>query len=141
MYSNGLLAPMTALVAWSIVMWAWLYATRLPAMLRLQIRPEAGRLAGDMNEMLPPAARQVADNYNHLMEQPTIFYAICAVLQLMGQGDNAVNIGFAWTYVALRIVHSLVQATFNHVPTRFAVFVLSPLALISLTTHAVMAMA
>ena len=139
MYDNGLLVPMTALVAWSLVMWAWLYATRLPAMLKLRIRPEAGKLAGEMNDVLPAAARQVADNYNHLMEQPTIFYAICVVLQLAGQGHHPVSVGLAWTYVALRIVHSLVQATFNNVPARFAVFVLSTLALIGLTIQAAIA--
>ena len=140
MYSNGMLAPMTALVAWSLVMCAWLYATRLPAMYRLRIRPEVGKFAGATNEVMPPAARQVAENYNHLMEQPTLFYAICVVLQLAGQGDDPLNNGLAWTYVVLRVAHSLVQSTFNHVPTRFVVFMFSTLALIALTVHAMLAM-
>jgi hypothetical protein len=137
MYTNGLLAPMVALIAWSLVMWVWLYATRLPAMRRLQLSPQRGRFAREMNQQLPDHARQVADNYNHLMEQPTIFYAICVVLQLLGQGDHPVNVGFAWAYVALRVVHSIVQATVNHVPTRFVVFALSTLALAGLTVHAI----
>ena len=86
MYTNGLLAPMVALIAWSLVMWVWLYATRLPAMRRLRLNPQRGRFAREMNQQMPDHARQVADNYNHLMEQPTIFYASCVVLQLLGQG-------------------------------------------------------
>jgi hypothetical protein len=136
MHGNGLLAPMTALVAWSLVMCAWLYATRLPAMYRLGIRPEVGRFAGGTNDVMPASARQAADNYNHLMEQPTIFYAICVVLQLMGQGDDAVNLGLAWSYVTLRVAHSLVHATVNHVPTRFTVFMLATFALAGLVLRA-----
>ena len=140
MYTNGLLAPMTALIAWTLVMWAWLYATRIPAMRRLGLDPQRGRFAREMNQQMPDRARQVADNYNHLMEQPTIFYAICIVLQLLGQGDHPINIGFAWAYVTLRVVHSLVQSTVNHVLTRFSVFALSTLFLIGLTVHAIVAM-
>lgn len=140
MLAHGLLPPMIALIAWTLVMWVWLYATRLPAMVRLRVPPDTGRLAGEMNQRMPPHARQVADNYNHLLEQPTIYYAICTVLQLLGQGADAMNVQLAWTYVALRVVHSLVQATFNHVPTRFAVFVLSTLPLIGLTLEAALAL-
>ncbi len=141
MYQDGLLAPMTALIAWSLVVWVWLYATRLPAMYRLGIRPEVGRFAGATNEVMPSGARQVADNYNHLMEQPTLFYAICIVLQLLGQGDHPINSGFAWGYVATRVIHSVVQTTFNNVPTRFGVFVISTLFLVGLTVHAMMGLA
>jgi hypothetical protein len=140
MYTNGLLAPMVALIAWSLVMWAWLYATRIPAMRRLKLSPQRGRFAREMNQQMPDHARQVADNYNHLMEQPTIFYAVCVVLQLLGQGDQPINIGLAWGYVVLRVAHSLVQSTVNHVATRFTVFAVSTLCLIALTVHAVVAL-
>ena len=140
MYTNGLLAPIVALIVWSLVMWVWLYATRLPAMARLRIPPAAGKFARTLNQDLPAGPRQVADNYNHLMEQPTLFYAICVVLQLLGQGDVATNVGLAWSYVVLRVVHSLVQSTVNHVPTRFVVFVLATLCLAGLTLHAALAL-
>lgn len=132
----GVLAPVVALVAWSLVMWAWLYATRLPAMQRLRIPPAAGRFAKALNEQLPQSARQVADNYNHLMEQPTIFYAIAFALLWLGQGAHPVNVALAWGYVVLRVVHSLVHATVNHVPTRWAVFMTATLCLVALTVHA-----
>jgi hypothetical protein len=87
---------------------------------------------------MPQYARQVADNYNHLMEQPTIFYAVCFALQFLDL-TQPINIGLAWSYVALRVVHSLVQCTFNNVMTRFLVFVLSTLALMAMTVHAAIA--
>jgi hypothetical protein len=136
LHDPGILGPIVALVAWSLVMWVWLYATRLPAMMRLRIPPAAGRFARSMNERMPDSARQAADNYNHLMEQPTLFYAIGFALLWLGQGAHPFNVAIAWAYVALRVVHSLVQATVNHVPTRFAVFVLSTLCLAALTLHA-----
>jgi hypothetical protein len=87
-------------------------------------------------EALPSA--NVANNYNHLMEQPTIFYAICFSLQFLEQTQE-INIGLAWTYVALRVVHSLIQATTNFIPLRFLVFSLASLVLAALTFHAAMA--
>ena len=132
MYEHGMIAPVVALIAWSLIMLIWLYATRIPAMARAKLRPGKATKA-DM-EALPSA--NVANNYNHLMEQPTLFYALCFALQFLGQGDNAINIGLAWLYVAIRIVHSLVQATVNIIVLRFFIFVLGSLVLIALTVHA-----
>jgi hypothetical protein len=135
MYEHGLITPVVALVIWSLVIWLWLYLTRIPAMQQKGVKAEEGAFARELNTKMPAYARQVADNYNHLMEQPTIFYAICFSLQLLVQ-THAINIGLAWTYVTLRVVHSLVQCTFNNVPLRFLVFVLSTLVLAALTVHA-----
>jgi hypothetical protein len=132
MYEHGMIAPVVALIAWSLIMLIWLYATRIPAMAKAKLRPGKATKA-DM-EALPSA--NVANNYNHLMEQPTLFYALCFALQFLGQGDNTINIGLAWLYVAIRIVHSLVQATVNIIVLRFFIFVLGSLVLIALTVHA-----
>jgi hypothetical protein len=89
---------------------------------------------------MPERARQVSANYMHLMEQPTIFYAVCLGLQFLGQGNHPVNIGLAWAYVATRVLHTLVHCTFNEVRLRFMLFLVSSTFLIALTVHAVMAM-
>jgi hypothetical protein len=138
MYEHGLISPVIALVAWSLIVWIWMYVTRIPAMAQAGVKAEEGRFARELNSRMPAYARQVADNYNHLMEQPTIFYAICFALQFLEQ-TQAINIGLAWTYVALRVLHTLVQALVNIVPVRFLVFVLSTLVLMALTFHAAMA--
>ena len=135
-----IIAPVVALVAWSLVMWVWMYVTRIPAMQRAGIDTAnlVGGSAADLRARIDPKAQWPADNYNHLHEQPTIFYAIALSLALIGAGDG-LNATIAWGYVALRIAHSLVQATVNRVIVRFALFSLSTLCLIALTLHAAIA--
>lgn len=129
MMQHGLIAPVLALVLWTLVVWVWMYATRIPAMQKAGIDPQAAARTRTLN--LAPEIMWVSDNYNHLMEQPTIFYAAAIAAQMAGQAD-AISIGLAWMYVVLRIVHSLIQCTVNIVMLRFSVFTLSTLALAAL---------
>jgi hypothetical protein len=133
--TSPMLAPVIALVLWTFVMWGWMYWTRIPAILRLRMRldPNAPRGA-QMNE-LPPDVRWKADNYNHLFEQPTLFYAVALVLALTRDGSNFA-LGLAWIYVALRVVHSVWQATVNVIPIRFYLFSASSVVLFVLTIRA-----
>ena len=136
---SPILAPVVALVAWTMVMWGWMYATRIPAIMKVKLRLDPNAVRGEQMALLPPSVRWKADNYNHLFEQPTIFYAIALCLALMGQGGG-LNLTLAWTYVALRVVHSLVQATWNKIEVRFSLFFLSSLPLIGLILSAAMAL-
>lgn len=137
--STPILAPVVALVAWSLVMWLWMYATRLPAMKRASMVPDPTAPQGQQMSELPARVRWKADNYNHLMEQPTIFYAIALTLALLGEGSG-VNLTLAWAYVGLRVVHSLVQALVNRIEVRFVLFALSSLVLVALTVRAALAL-
>jgi hypothetical protein len=128
------LTPVLALVAWTLVMWVWMYATRIPAMKQAGIDPQEAAYPGTWAHRLRPGVRSVADNYNHLHEQPTIFYALMFFAAPTGGGDGTA-LGLAWAYVALRIVHSLVQATFNRVMVRFSVFSLATLVLMAFTVR------
>ncbi len=85
---------------------------------------------------LPPMVRWKADNYAHLMEQPTIFYALVISMAVIGEGSG-INLYLAWAYVLLRIMHSLVQALVNKIELRFLIFVLSNIPLFWLTINAV----
>ncbi len=137
---SEILKPVVVLIAWTIVMLVWLVVTRLPAMKAagVDIGKLVGSKTGDADGILPPAAQWKAHNYNHLMEQPTLFYAVCLVIAFTGTGDG-MNAWIAWAYVALRIAHSLWQATVNKVSFRFVLFALSTLCLVALTLHAAMA--
>ena len=137
---SEILRPMVVLIAWTLVMLGWMLVTRLPAMKAagVDMATLVGTKASDADRSLPPPAQWKAHNYNHLMEQPTLFYAVCAVLALSGTG-NGVNAWIAWGYVGLRIAHSLVQATSNRVRPRFLLFMLSSLMLVALTLHAALA--
>ena len=132
----GLIAPVIALVCWTLVMMVWLGFERVSNIRRLRLSPDAGKSARELDALLPVRARQVSANYIHLMEQPTVFYAVCLSLQFLGQGADPANLGLAWGYVGLRILHSLVHTTFNDVRLRFALFLASSAALIALTVRA-----
>jgi hypothetical protein len=132
---NAILAPVIALVLWSFVMLFWLYAERIAAVKKQGIVYDPRRPPEEFHAQLPAAARWKADNYNHLMEQPTLFYAVALTLALLNAGSG-LNSALAWLYVGLRIVHSLVQATVNLVLIRFAIFMLSSLVLLTMTVRA-----
>ncbi len=136
--SLELIRPVVALVAWTFVMWTWMYVTRIPAIQRsgMKLDPTAPR--GEQMATLPPEVRWKADNYNHLFEQPTLFYAVAIVLALVTRGAET-DATLAWTYVALRVAHSLFQATINKIEVRFALFFVSSLVLAAMTVRAALA--
>lgn len=131
----AMLAPVIALVLWSALIWFWMYATRIPAIIQARMRLDPNAPRGAQMDTLPPAVRWKADNYNHLMEQPTLFYAVALSLALLGDAWM-VSLWLAWAYVALRIVHSLVQVLVNNIKLRFAVFAVSSLVLFALALRA-----
>ncbi|URW76769.1 MAPEG family protein [Sphingomonas donggukensis] len=137
---RDILQPVVVLIAWTLVMLVWMVVTRLPAMKAagIDITKVRGSKPGQLDAILPPEKQWVAHNYMHLLEQPTIFYAVALVIAMTGTGDGF-NAWLAWGYVGLRIAHSLVQATFNKVSVRFMLFALSTLCLFALTLHAAMA--
>jgi len=135
--SQPILAPVVALAAWTAVVWGWMYATRIPAILRLRIRLDGNLPRGEQMATLPPRVRWKADNYNHLLEQPILFYAICLSQAVLGDASTA-SVGLAWSYVALRVVHSLWQALVNIIKVRFALFAVSSLVLFALLVRAAM---
>lgn len=121
--NSSMIAPVMALVTWSLVMWVWMYVQRIPAMHKAGVKPQDARFPGSL-DILPDGARAAADNYNHLMEQPTIFYAAALAIQVAGHADG-MAVHLAWVYVGLRVLHSLLQVSLNLVPVRFLLFVLS----------------
>ena len=140
---SEILKPVVVLAAWTMIMWIWMYATRLPAMNRAKL--DAKNMVGTTGRSLRDdlvaggevKASWVADNYNHLHEAPTVFYAVALVLAVVGAG-NSLNAQIAWAYVALRIAHSILQIVWNKVVVRFLIFALSSLCLMALTLHAVL---
>jgi hypothetical protein len=126
-----------ALVLWTFVMWAWLYATRIPAIRKNKRVMDPQRPGGELLAQLPAEVRWKADNYNNLMEQPTLFYAVALTLALL-DADAGLNTGLAWLYVGLRVVHSLVQAIVNIIIIRFAIFMAASFVLLVMAIRAAM---
>ena len=130
-----MLQPILALILWTLVLSIWLYATRIPAMRAAKINPDKYKLKGSAPfDILPEKARAVADNYNHLHEAPTIFYALALLIQIGGYND-AITSGLAWVYVLLRVVHSLIQANAGKVMRRFLVFSSSQIVMMLLALY------
>ena len=123
------LTPVLVLILWTLVMWLWMYATRIPAMTKAKINPNDARHPGTYADKIPSNVRAVADNYNHLHEQPTIFYALMMFAALTGGGGTTM-LYLAFAYVGLRIVHSLVQVLSPNVTLRFLVFAIASIVLI-----------
>lgn len=133
--AQPMLGPVIALAAWTGVMWAWMYVTRIPAITKARMRLDPNAPRGTQMAQLPPSVRWKADNYNHLMEQPTVFFAVALTLAILDV-SSPIALGLAWAYVGLRVVHSLQQSLVNHIPTRFALFSLSSLVLFALVAVA-----
>ena len=140
MIGMAILQPVVALAVWTMVMWFWMYATRIPAIGATKVDLDA--MVRDpetsLDDVLPVGVQWKAHNYNHLHEAPTVFYAIAIVLAIIGQGDG-LNAQLGWAYVALRVIHSIIQATLNKVKLRFVLFVMSSLVLMALVLHAALA--
>lgn len=128
MEAKLILQPVLVVGLLTLVMTIWMFFTRIPAMSRLKIHPQKSQDTHQLRALLPKEVTRISNNYNHLFEQPTLFYAVAISIALLGHVDT-VHIYCAWAYAGLRILHSLVQATIDYVMARFTLFVLSWLVL------------
>lgn len=129
-----ILQPVVALLIWSLVVTIWVLATRIPAMVAMKVVLDPNVPPKDLTRDLPAKVRWKADNYNHLMEAPTLFYAAALVVASTDPANGAA-VTAAWAYVTLRFLHSVVQSTINHIPSRLFLFVLSTIALSMVLWH------
>jgi len=134
-----ILLPVIGLVIWTLVMQGWMVVTRVPAISAAKLGPEAGQRTAELAAMLPKEVQWKADNYNHLMEQPTIFYAVALALAIAGMGDG-LNMMLAWFYLGSRVVHSFVQSTTNNVTIRFSLFLLGTIAVLAMAINGVISL-
>ena len=125
--NNLILQPVILMCLLSFVMMVWMYATRIPASkeiekkgIDLQDLSHPSKLGG----VFPSKVERVADNYNHLFEQPTVFYATVFVIWALNATDNF-YLSCAWIYFIIRVIHSIFQATINSVWVRFSLFMTS----------------
>lgn len=136
--AQSLLQSILAMGLLSLVMFIWMYATRLPAFSKARLDPQEAMHPGTYDARIPSEVRRVADNYNHLFEAPTVFYAVTLAIVLLGLADP-LHVMCAWAFVLLRVLHSVVQATANKVVVRFSLFALSWVAMGIMIVRAAMA--
>lgn len=124
MEAKLILQPVFVVGLLTVVMTIWMFLTRIPAMSKLKIHPQKGQDTSKLRDLLPKEVTRISNNYNHLFEQPTLFYAVAISIAVLGHVDP-LHVGCAWAYATLRISHSIIQATIDFVLVRFIIFILS----------------
>lgn len=129
-----------ALILWpalTLMLWTFLVLVQVPirrfhAVYRKRVVPqdflhgESARVPIDV--ALPNRV------FMNLVEVPVIFYALVGFFFITGL-VTPTALALAWVYVGLRLLHSLIYLTYNHVIHRFAVFATSNLVVIALILH------
>jgi hypothetical protein len=123
---HSILLPVIALVVWTLIVLGWLVRVRSAAVKAkgIDIMNRRGGRGQDLEKVIEPSAAWPAHNYAHLVEQPTLFYAVCLALASAGLGGGAA-VWLAWAYVALRVIHSFEQNISNRIRIRATLFLLS----------------
>lgn len=134
MEASAILQPVIVVATLTVVMTIWMILTRAPAMAKRGIEYQQVADTSKLRDLLPPEIMRISNNYNHLFEQPTLFYAVSITIAVLGHADS-LHISCAWAYAVLRIAHSLVQATIDIVNIRATLFLLSSIALGMMTVR------
>ncbi|WP_286270452.1 MAPEG family protein [Thalassotalea hakodatensis] len=123
-----ILQPIIIMGLHTLIITIYMFITRISAMKKLKIHPEKGQDTSNLKLLLPAEVNRISNNYNHLFEQPTLFYAVVLLIALLGHVDT-LSVICAWSYVAVRVIHSLIQITIDRVLIRFYLFLFSWLIL------------
>ena len=121
-----ILYPMFGMIFVTAMVMMLLYISRIQALSNRSKNPnrlpnEVARHSDEIRKYMSPRNRVITENYNHLFEQPTLFYAVVVYIFLMGNTDTT-HIILAWGYVIFRAIHSVYQLTLNQVPMRATIF-------------------
>ena len=135
MEAIAILKPVLAMALLTSAVTIWMFLTRIPAMTRLKIHPQQAQDTDKLRDLLPHEANRVSNNYNHLFEQPTVFYAVCIVIAMLGHVDSFF-VYAAWAYVGVRVCHTLVQGLVDIVMLRFNLFIVSWIILMVMIVRA-----
>lgn len=121
---EALLQPVATLMLLTAAVALFLMCTRVLAMKKLRVHPQKGQDVFALRKLLPHSTNRVANNYNHLFEQPVLFYVVTIGFCLLDKVDTA-TVTLAWCYVAARVIHTLIQTLWDRVMVRFGIFILS----------------
>lgn len=127
MHQTAIFAPFFTVMLLTMIVWVYLYARRIPFILRGNLRPEQ-LMPLEFARISPPAVSNPSDNLKNLFEIPTIFYALALYLFVTHEVDTT-YLAASWTFAGFRVLHSLVHSTVNIVPLRFWLYFASTVAL------------
>lgn len=112
----------------TLVVWIYMYARRLSFLIRQQIDLRTVDTPHKADSVIPHTVNLASHNLKNLFELPVIFYAVCLYLYL-SDTVGRIQLIAAWSFLAFRIVHSLIHCTYNDVRHRFFAYFLSAIAL------------
>src|SRR5690349_10082535 len=120
-----ILYPVFALAAWTFIVLLEVLRARIAS----RLRPEEFRYGESKAVSDKTAIPNRA--YMNLLELPVLFYVACLLLFVSGHSQPPAP-AVAWTYVGLRVAHSLIHLTYNNVIHRMTAFLLSNITLVAL---------
>jgi hypothetical protein len=123
-----ILWPFLSMMLLTMIVWAYMYFTRLGHIARARIDPQELTTAYRAAKHFPEHIGYPADNLRNLFEMPVLFYGLCIYLYVTATVDG-LYIALAWGFVALRAAHSAIHCTINRVHWRFIAYMLSAIAL------------
>ena len=127
MNQTAILLPFVGTMLLTMVVWFYMYARRIPFIMRNGLTPQQ-LTPSEFARLSPPQVANPSDNLKNLFELPTIFYAVVLYLYLTRQVDGS-YVAAAWVFFGFRVLHSAVHCTFNLIPLRFWLYAISALAL------------
>jgi hypothetical protein len=129
--------PFLATLLLTLVVWVYMYGRRLPFIFSAGLDPKK-MTPQELARLSPPAVSNPSDNLKNLFETPTVFYAVVLYLYVTHNVDAA-YVAAAWAFFAFRAMHSLVHCTWNYIPLRFVLYVISAGALWYMVVRAAIA--
>jgi hypothetical protein len=122
MNNPSILYPVFALAGWTGLVLLLIPIARFRAAARREVVAADFKVGESLS--VPDAVRIPNRNYMNLLELPVLFYVVC-VLFYVAVMPSPAAIGLAWAYVGLRVLHSVVHLTYNHVIHRLILFAAS----------------
>jgi hypothetical protein len=126
--SQQIFLPFLGMMVLTMVVWVYMYVTRLRHIARARIHPQELTTSYRAAKHFPEHIGYPADNFRNLFETPVLFYALCIYLYVTATVDS-LYVALAWGFVALRAVHSAIHCTINRVHGRFIAYMLSAIVL------------
>jgi hypothetical protein len=130
MDQQAIFVPVGVLAALTLFVVALIPFRRLQAEFRGSVKPGIDLSIGE-SANVPPTLSLANRNMMNLTEMPVLFYVGSLVLYVLTKVD-ALFLGMAWAYVALRVIHSAIHLTYNKFRHRSLIFGLSNLVLAAL---------
>ena len=138
MSPSAIFGPFFAVLLLTLVVWIYMYIRRIHFLQSRGITPDQISTPEALARLTPPGVATPSDNLKNLFELPVVFYALCLYLFATNQVDGF-YVAAGWIFASFRALHSAVHCSFNHIMTRFTLYLIASLALWTMLARAALA--